>query len=44
MHQTHRVYIQEDMVFSNLIVENPNLLFLMEFFAIDDVIDDDTIA
>lgn len=44
MYQTHKVYIQEDMVFSNLIIENPSLLFVMEFFEIDDVITDDTIA
>lgn len=44
MYQTHKVYIHEDMVFSNLIIENPSLLFVMEFFGIDDVITDDTIT
>ncbi len=44
MYQTHKIYIQEDMVFANLIVENPSLLFLMEFFSIDDAIDDASIA
>lgn len=43
MYQTHKVYIQEDMIFSNLILENPSLLFLLQFFAIDEVINDDTI-
>lgn len=44
MYQTHKIYVQEDMIFSNLIIENHSLLFLLEFFAIDDVINDDTLA
>ena len=43
MYQTHKIYIQEDMVFADLIIENPSLLLLMEFFAIDDVINDETV-
>lgn len=43
MYQSHKVYIQEDMVFADLILENPLLMAVMEFFAIDDVLKDDTI-
>jgi regulator of cell morphogenesis and NO signaling len=43
MYQSHKVYVQEDMVFADLILENPSLMAVMEFFAIDDVLKDDTI-
>lgn len=44
MYQTHKVCIKEDMVFSELVIDNPLLLMVMEFFNIDDAISDDTVG
>ncbi len=44
MYQTHKVYITEDMVLSDLVLENPSLLLMMEFFNIKNAIKDDTVA
>lgn len=44
MYQTHKVYIQADMVLADLIIENPSLMAVLEFFEIDAVLKDHTIA
>lgn len=43
MQQTHKVYIKEDMSLSELVLENPSLLLMMEFFGIDYAISDDKV-
>jgi len=43
MYQSHKVYITEDMIFSELVLENPTLLLMLEFFGVDDAINDKTV-
>lgn len=43
MQQTHKVYIKEDMTLSSLVLENPSLLLMMDFFGIDYAIHDDKV-
>lgn len=43
MYKTHRVYIEKDMCLSDLILENPSLMLMMEFFNIDDAIGDQSV-
>ena len=44
MYQTHKVYIKADMILSELVLENPSILLMMEFFEIDTPINDLTVA
>lgn len=43
MYQTHKTYITPDMKMSDLIVENPKLLLLLEHFEIDFAVKDKTV-
>jgi len=44
MYQTKKTYIQAEMRMSDLIVENPSLLLLMEHFEIDFIVHDKTVS
>jgi hypothetical protein len=44
MYQTHKTYIKPDMKMADIITENPSLMLLMEYFKIDDAINDKTIV
>lgn len=44
MYQTHRIYIQEDMLLPNLVEDNPSLLLLLEFFDLQEAIPNVSIA
>jgi regulator of cell morphogenesis and NO signaling len=44
MYQTHRTYIKANMKMSGLIKENPRLLFLLEHFEMDFVVNDKTVS
>jgi regulator of cell morphogenesis and NO signaling len=43
MYQTHKTYITPDMKMSDLIVENPKLLLLLEHFEIDFAVKDKSV-
>lgn len=43
MYQTHKTYITRDMKMSDLIVENPKLLLLLEHFEVDFAVKDKTV-
>jgi len=44
MYQTHKTYIKPDMRMSDLILENPSLLIMMEHFNLDIVVHDKSVA
>jgi len=43
MYQTHKTYITSDMKMSDLIIENPKLLLLLEHFEVDFAVKDRTV-